>query len=65
VTEVVTLTPSELRKRAVRLARRTVAETGRQVTTNQLQTEFNITRRDAAELRRAVVTTAPKEGAAV
>jgi hypothetical protein len=62
VTEVVTLTPTELRRRATRLARQTVAATGRQVTTNQLQTEFNLSRRDAAELRRAVVTT-PKEAA--
>jgi hypothetical protein len=62
VTEVVTLTPGELRRRASRLARRIFAETGRQVTTDQLRAEFNLSRRDAVELRRTVVTT-PKEAA--
>jgi hypothetical protein len=65
VTEVVTLTPAELRRRASRLARRVHAETGRQVTTTALQSEFNLSRRDAAELRRELVTTAPKKGAAL
>jgi hypothetical protein len=63
VTEVVTLTPTELRRRAARVARRVLAQTGRQVTTEQLRTEFNLSRRDAAELRRQVVTASTKEGA--
>lgn len=62
VTEVVTLTPTELRKRASRVARRVHAETGRQVTTEQLRSEFNLSRRDAAGLRRQVVASAPKDG---
>jgi hypothetical protein len=44
------------------VARRVHAETGRQVTTEQLRSEFNLSRRDAAGLRRQVVASAPKDG---
>ncbi|WP_405525224.1 DUF2637 domain-containing protein [Streptomyces canus] len=58
VTEVVTLTPSELRRRASRLNRELVASTNRSVTIDRLREEFGLSRREAAELRREVVTTA-------
>jgi hypothetical protein len=57
VTQVIALTPGELLKRAQRLDRDRSSSTGRRVTIAQLQDEFNLSRRDAAELRRQVVTT--------
>jgi hypothetical protein len=57
VTEVVTLTPSELRRRATKLNRELVASTNRQVTIDRLRDEFGLSRREAAELRREVVIT--------
>lgn len=60
VTEVVTLTPSELRRRASRLNRELVTSSGRQVTIDRLREEFNLSRREAAELRRQVVTSEPE-----
>lgn len=56
VTEVITLTPSELRRRASRLNRELVTSTNRPVTIERLREEYGLTRRDAAELRREVVT---------
>ncbi|MFD5862635.1 hypothetical protein [Streptomyces chartreusis] len=56
VTEVVTLTPSELRRRASKLNRELVASTNRQVTIDRLRDEFGLSRREAAELRREVVS---------
>lgn len=58
VTEVVTLTPAELRRRATKLNRELVASTTRPVTIDRLRDEFALTRREAAELRRLVVTPA-------
>ncbi|MFE7837469.1 DUF2637 domain-containing protein [Streptomyces sp. NPDC057474] len=57
VTEVVMLTPSELRRRASKLNRELVASTSRPVTIDRLRDEFNLSRREAAELRREVVGT--------
>ncbi|MDX3708768.1 DUF2637 domain-containing protein [Streptomyces europaeiscabiei] len=57
VTEVVTLTPSELRRRASKLNRELVASTNRPVTIERLREEYNLSRREAAELRREVVGT--------
>ncbi|MFD0434766.1 DUF2637 domain-containing protein [Streptomyces chartreusis] len=57
VTEVVTLTPSELRRRASKLNRELVASTNRQVTIDRLRDEFGLSRREATELRREVVMT--------
>lgn len=65
VTEVVTLTPSELRRRASKLNRELVTSTNRPVTIDRLRDEFNLSRREAAELRREVVGTVaivPGEG---
>ncbi len=56
VTEVVTLTPSELRRRASKLNREVVTSTNRPVTIDRLREEFGLARREAAELRRQVVT---------
>lgn len=56
VTEVVTLTPSELRRRASRLNRDLVTSTNRPVTIERLREEYGLTRREATELRREVVT---------
>ncbi|MFK0154643.1 hypothetical protein ACIQVK_21530 [Streptomyces sp. NPDC090493] len=56
VTEIVTLTPAELHRRASRLNREAVTSTNRPVTIDRLREEFNISRREAAELRRQVVT---------
>lgn len=56
VTQVVTLTPSELRRRASKLNRELVASTNRPVTIDRLREEYHLSRREAAELRRAVVT---------
>jgi hypothetical protein len=60
VTEVVALTPSELCRRARKLNREVVTSTTRPVTIDRLREEYGLTRREAAELRRQVVT--PKEG---
>lgn len=57
VTKVVTLTPSELRRRASKLNREVVASTNRPVTIDRLREEFNLSRREATELRREVVGT--------
>ncbi|MGW1669032.1 DUF2637 domain-containing protein [Streptomyces sp. NPDC002324] len=57
VTEVVTLTPSELRRRASKLNRELVTSTNRPVTIDRLRDEFNLSRREATELRREVVGT--------
>lgn len=57
VTEVVTITPSELRRRASKLNRELVTSTNRPVTVDRLREEFGLSRRDAAELRREVVMT--------
>lgn len=63
VTEVVTLTPSELRRRASKLNRELVTSTNRPVTIDRLRDEFNLSRREATELRREVVgTVAPIPG---
>lgn len=56
VTQVVALTPSELRRRASKLNRELVASTGRQVTIDKLRDEYGLSRREAAELRREVVS---------
>ena len=64
VTEVITLTPSELRRRATKLNRDLVTSTGRPVTIDQLRDEFRLSRRDATELRREVVSVALVPGEA-
>ncbi|MFF7260680.1 DUF2637 domain-containing protein [Streptomyces sp. NPDC008159] len=56
VTQVIALTPSELRRRASKLNRELVASTGRQVTIDKLREEYGLSRREAAELRREVVS---------
>ncbi|GAA3617457.1 hypothetical protein ACG5V6_14920 [Streptomyces chitinivorans] len=55
VTEVVTLTPAELRKRARALNREVVRSTGRPVTIAKLREEYGLSRREATELRREVL----------
>lgn len=62
VTEVITLTPSELRRRASKLNRELVASTNRPVTIERLREEYNLSRREAADLRREVVTVALVSG---
>ena len=64
VTKVVALTPSELRRRASKLNRELVASTNRQVTIDRLREEYGLSRREAAELRREVVTLAMITGEA-
>ncbi|MFE7509730.1 DUF2637 domain-containing protein [Streptomyces sp. NPDC057540] len=56
VTEPITLTPRELRRRARTMHRKVVREGGRGVTVGQLQDEFGLSRREATDLRREVVT---------
>ncbi|OEJ57760.1 hypothetical protein BGM19_07040 [Streptomyces agglomeratus] len=56
VTEPLGLTPNELRQRARRLHRQVVKSTGRGVTIDRLREEFGLSRREATELRRDVVT---------
>lgn len=58
VTEVIALTPSELRRRASRLNRELVTSTGKPVTIERLREEYGLSRREATELRREVVTVA-------
>ncbi|MFJ8783163.1 hypothetical protein [Streptomyces sp. NPDC102476] len=55
VTEVVALTPSELRRKARSLNREAVRSTRRPVTIKALQDELGLSRREATELRREVV----------
>ncbi|KRV47538.1 hypothetical protein AQ490_06480 [Wenjunlia vitaminophila] len=55
VTEVVTQTPVDLRKTARRLNRNAVKTTGRPVTIQRLRDELNLSRREAAALRRDIV----------
>jgi hypothetical protein len=57
VTEVVTVSPSELRRKARALQRQAVRSTNRPVTIDTLRTELGLSRREAAELRREVVIT--------
>lgn len=64
VTEVITLTPSELRRRASRLNRELVTSTNRTVTIERLREEYGLTRREATDLRRQVVTVALVPGEA-
>ncbi|MFI1376878.1 DUF2637 domain-containing protein [Streptomyces longwoodensis] len=56
VTEVVALTPSELRRKARALHRQAVRSTNRPVTIKTLQDELGLSRREATDLRREVVT---------
>ncbi|MFE4311516.1 DUF2637 domain-containing protein [Streptomyces sp. NPDC056891] len=56
VTQQVTITPVELRRRARTLHRKVVREGGRAVTVDQLRDEFGLSRREATALRREVVT---------
>lgn len=55
VTETVTLTPADLRRRARQLNRQAVRSTRRPVTIKTLQDELGLSRRDATELRREIV----------
>lgn len=55
VTEVIALTPSELRRKARSLNRQVVRSTNRPVTIDRLREEFGLSRREATELRREVV----------
>ncbi|MDX3458416.1 DUF2637 domain-containing protein [Streptomyces sp. ME02-8801-2C] len=55
VTESVTLTPSDLRRKARSLHREAVRSTRRPVTIKALQDELGLSRREATELRREVV----------
>lgn len=55
VTEVVTVTPADLRRQARKLNRQVVAETRRPVTVERLRSELGLSRRDAADLRREIV----------
>ncbi|WP_306186948.1 hypothetical protein [Streptomyces sp. MK5] len=55
VTEAVTVTPSELRRKARSLHREAVRSTRRPVTIKTLQNELGLSRREATELRREVV----------
>ncbi|MET9702297.1 DUF2637 domain-containing protein [Streptomyces griseus] len=54
VTVPVTITPSELRKRARALNREVVRDTGRPVTIERLREEYGLSRRDATDLRREI-----------
>ncbi|WP_180685315.1 DUF2637 domain-containing protein [Streptomyces gossypiisoli] len=56
VTEVIALSPSELRRKARALNRQAVRSTSRPVTIKTLQDELGLSRREATELRREVVT---------
>ncbi|MEH0553411.1 DUF2637 domain-containing protein [Streptomyces sp. B21-101] len=55
VTEVITLTPSELRRQARKMHRQVVTSTNRPVTIKALQDEFGLSRREATKLRAEVV----------
>ncbi|MEI5008604.1 DUF2637 domain-containing protein [Streptomyces sp. PmtA] len=56
VTEPVGLTPNELRRKARALHRQVVNSGGRGVTIDQLRDTFGLSRREATDLRRQVVT---------
>ncbi|BCL20287.1 DUF2637 domain-containing protein [Streptomyces tuirus] len=56
VTEVIALSPAELRRKARALHRQAVRSTSRPVTIKTLQDELGLSRREATELRREVVT---------
>ncbi|ANJ07162.1 hypothetical protein [Streptomyces parvulus] len=56
VTEVVALSPAELRRKARRMNKLAVMMTKRPVTIKALQDELGLSRRDATDLRREVVT---------
>lgn len=56
VTEVIALTPAELRRRASRMHKEAVTSGRRGVTIDELREAFGLSRRDATELRRQVVT---------
>ncbi|MEU3045106.1 DUF2637 domain-containing protein [Streptomyces sp. NPDC006984] len=56
VTEPVGYTPNELRRKARRLHQQVVSSGGRGVTIDQLRAEFGLSRREATDLRREVVT---------
>ncbi|MEU7399718.1 DUF2637 domain-containing protein [Streptomyces sp. NPDC044948] len=55
VTEVIALTPADLRRKARRLNREAVTATRRPVTIKTLQDVLGLSRRDATDLRREVV----------
>ncbi|WP_328488246.1 DUF2637 domain-containing protein [Streptomyces zaomyceticus] len=56
VTETLALNPTELRRKARSLHRQAVRSGARGVTIEQLRDELNLSRREATELRRQVVT---------
>ncbi|MFE0273780.1 DUF2637 domain-containing protein [Streptomyces sp. NPDC058992] len=56
VTEQITITPSDLRRKARAMHRQVVRDGGRGVTIDQLRESFGLSRREATELRREVVT---------
>ncbi|SDN81273.1 DUF2637 domain-containing protein [Streptomyces wuyuanensis] len=56
VTEQITITPADLRRKARTLHRQVVSSGGRGVTIDQLRDTFGLSRREATELRREVVT---------
>ncbi|GBQ01043.1 hypothetical protein SSP531S_24730 [Streptomyces spongiicola] len=56
VTEQITVTPADLRRKARALHRQVVRSGGRGVTIDQLRETFGLSRREAANLRREVVT---------
>ncbi|MFI0139647.1 hypothetical protein [Streptomyces luteogriseus] len=58
VTQVIALTPAELRRKARALNKEAVRSTSRPVTIKTLQDELGLSRREATDLRREVVTTA-------
>ncbi|MEU6244806.1 hypothetical protein [Streptomyces sp. NPDC047024] len=55
VTQTITITPSELRRKARSLNREAVRSTGKPVTIKGLQDELGLSRREATDLRREVV----------
>ncbi|MEU6706514.1 DUF2637 domain-containing protein [Streptomyces wuyuanensis] len=55
VTEQITVTPSDLRRKARALHRQVVRSGGRGVTIDQLRDTFGLSRREATDLRREVV----------
>ncbi|WP_411088320.1 hypothetical protein [Streptomyces sp. 061-3] len=56
VTEAIGLNPTELRRQARQLHNKVVKSGGRGVTIDQLRDEFGLSRREATELRRTVVS---------
>ncbi|MEU6705748.1 DUF2637 domain-containing protein [Streptomyces wuyuanensis] len=59
VTESMSLTPNDLRRKARTMHRQVVSSGGRGVTIDQLRESFGLSRREAACLRREVVTGRP------